>query len=60
MYLYHMVKHVVLTSFIRAIQELSPILDRVLKYLGHMMGGWKFSVLMGGHDPSTGEVSVFK
>ncbi|KAG1720356.1 uncharacterized protein EDB91DRAFT_1088869 [Suillus paluster] len=36
-----------------------PMLDRVLKYLGHMTGGWKFSVLMGGHDPSTGEVSVF-
>jgi hypothetical protein len=36
------------------------MLDRVLKYLGYMTGGWKFSVLMGGHDPSTGEVSVFK
>ncbi|KAG1855884.1 hypothetical protein C8R48DRAFT_675208 [Suillus tomentosus] len=24
-----------------------------------MTGGWKFSVLMGGHDPSTGEVLVF-
>ncbi|KAG1781392.1 hypothetical protein EV702DRAFT_1193579 [Suillus placidus] len=43
----------------RAIHELGPMLDRVLKYLGHMTGGWKFSVLMGGHDPSTGEVSVF-
>ncbi|KAG1720179.1 uncharacterized protein EDB91DRAFT_1088932 [Suillus paluster] len=43
----------------KAIHELSPMLDRVLKYLGHMTGGWKFSVLMGGHDPSTGEVSVF-
>ncbi|KAG1724895.1 uncharacterized protein EDB91DRAFT_1087322 [Suillus paluster] len=42
-----------------AIHELGPMLDRDLKYLGHMTGGWKFSVLMGGHDPSTGEVSVF-
>ncbi|KAG1819929.1 hypothetical protein EV424DRAFT_1539731 [Suillus variegatus] len=46
-------------SKIKAIQELGPMLDRVLKYLSHMTGGWKFSVLMGGHDPSTGEVSVF-
>ncbi|KAG2108397.1 uncharacterized protein F5147DRAFT_773604 [Suillus discolor] len=44
---------------IKAINELGPMLDQVLKYLGHMTGGWKFSVLMGGHDPSTGEVSVF-
>jgi hypothetical protein len=23
------------------------------------MGGWKFTIFMGGDDPSTGEVSVF-
>ncbi|KAG2339654.1 hypothetical protein BDR05DRAFT_950989 [Suillus weaverae] len=46
-------------SKIKAIHKLGPMLDRVLKYLGHMTGGWKFSVLMGGHDPSTGEMSVF-
>ncbi|KAG2051239.1 hypothetical protein BDR06DRAFT_1010589 [Suillus hirtellus] len=44
---------------LKAIQELGPVLDCVLKYLGHMMGGWKFSVLMGGRDPMTGEASVF-
>jgi hypothetical protein len=44
----------------RAIRELGPMLDRVLQYLGHITGGWKFTVLMGGHDPNTGEVSVFK
>ncbi|KAG2338572.1 hypothetical protein BDR05DRAFT_951855 [Suillus weaverae] len=43
----------------RAIHELGPMLDCILQYLGHITGGWKFSVLMGGHDPSTGEVSVF-
>ncbi|KAG1817375.1 hypothetical protein EV424DRAFT_1540467 [Suillus variegatus] len=46
-------------SKIKAIRELSPMLDRILKYLGHATGGWKFTVLMGGHDPSTGEVSMF-
>ncbi|KIK32038.1 hypothetical protein CY34DRAFT_111139 [Suillus luteus UH-Slu-Lm8-n1] len=46
-------------SKIKAIRELGPMLDRILKYLGHATGGWKFTVLMGGHDPSTGEVSMF-
>lgn len=36
------------------------MLDRILKYLAYATGGWKFSILMGGNDPSTGEVSVFK
>ncbi|KAG2345651.1 hypothetical protein BDR05DRAFT_946689 [Suillus weaverae] len=44
---------------LKAIQELGPVLDHVLKYLGHMTCGWKFTVLMGGRDPMTGEVSVF-
>ncbi|KAG1786547.1 uncharacterized protein HD556DRAFT_1449637 [Suillus plorans] len=43
----------------KAICELGPMLDRILQYLGHIMGGWKFTMLMGGHDPSTGKVSVF-
>ncbi|KAG2153811.1 hypothetical protein DEU56DRAFT_951204 [Suillus clintonianus] len=43
----------------KAIRELGPMLDRILQYLRHITGGWKFTVLMGGHDPSTGEVSVF-
>ncbi|KAG1781167.1 hypothetical protein EV702DRAFT_1042307 [Suillus placidus] len=43
---------------LKAIQELGPVLDRVLKYLGHMTGGWKFTILMGGRDPMTGEASV--
>ncbi|KAG1845841.1 hypothetical protein F4604DRAFT_1688606 [Suillus subluteus] len=43
----------------RAICELGPMLDRILKYLSYATGGWKFSILMGGNDPSTGEVSVF-
>ncbi|KAG1789116.1 uncharacterized protein HD556DRAFT_1447179 [Suillus plorans] len=44
---------------IKAIRELGPMLDRIFKYLAYATGGWKFSVLMGGNDPSTGEVSVF-
>ncbi|KAG1881239.1 hypothetical protein F4604DRAFT_1922245 [Suillus subluteus] len=44
---------------IKAIRELGPMLDRILKYLAHATGGWKFTILMGGKDPSTGEVSVF-
>ncbi|KAG2038578.1 hypothetical protein BDR03DRAFT_1009804 [Suillus americanus] len=44
---------------IKAIRELGPMLDCILQYLRHITGGWKFTVLMGGHDPSTGEVSVF-
>ncbi|KAG1853650.1 hypothetical protein F4604DRAFT_1686242 [Suillus subluteus] len=44
---------------IKAICELGPMLDQILKYLAYAMGGWKFSILMGGNDPSTGEVSVF-
>ncbi|KAG1797298.1 hypothetical protein EV424DRAFT_1352801 [Suillus variegatus] len=44
---------------IKAIHELGPMLDRILKYLAHATGGWKFTILMGGKDPSTGEVSVF-
>ncbi|KAG2126513.1 hypothetical protein DEU56DRAFT_916029 [Suillus clintonianus] len=39
--------------------KLGPMLDRILKYLAHATGGWKFTILMGGKDPSTGEVSVF-
>ncbi|KAG1806128.1 uncharacterized protein BJ212DRAFT_1303780 [Suillus subaureus] len=42
-----------------AICELGPMLDQILKYLAYAMGGWKFMILMGGNDPSTGEVSVF-
>lgn len=51
-----------LTSILcgRAIRELGPMLDRILKYLAHITGGWKFTVLMGGRDPRTGETSVFK
>ncbi|KAG1888678.1 hypothetical protein F4604DRAFT_1674326 [Suillus subluteus] len=44
---------------IKAIHELGPMLDQILKYLAYATGGWKFSILMGGNDPSTGEVSVF-
>ncbi|KAJ8581683.1 hypothetical protein M405DRAFT_846883 [Rhizopogon salebrosus TDB-379] len=47
------------TTRLKAIRELAPVLDRVLKYLAYMTGGWKFSILMGGVDPSTNEVSVF-
>ncbi|KAG2038606.1 hypothetical protein BDR03DRAFT_1009596 [Suillus americanus] len=47
------------TTRIKAIYELGPMLDRILKYLAYAMGGWKFTILMGGNDPSTGEVSVF-
>jgi hypothetical protein len=36
------------------------MLDRILKYLAYAMGEWKFMIFMGGDDPSTGEVSVFK
>ncbi|KAG1789963.1 uncharacterized protein HD556DRAFT_1446538 [Suillus plorans] len=44
---------------VKAIQQLGPMLDRILKYLAHITGGWKFTVLMGGRDPGTGETSVF-
>ncbi|KAG2051166.1 hypothetical protein BDR06DRAFT_1010703 [Suillus hirtellus] len=44
---------------VRAIHKLGPMLDWILKYLGYATGGWKFTVLMGGHDPDTGEVSMF-
>ncbi|KAG2356876.1 hypothetical protein BDR07DRAFT_1491343 [Suillus spraguei] len=44
---------------VKAIRELGPMLDRILKYLVHIAGGWKFTVLMGGRDPRTGETSVF-
>ncbi|KAG2086102.1 uncharacterized protein F5147DRAFT_781765 [Suillus discolor] len=44
---------------VKAIRELGPMLDRILKYLAHITGGWKFTVLMGGRDPTTGEASVF-
>ncbi|KAG2342077.1 hypothetical protein BDR05DRAFT_949333 [Suillus weaverae] len=44
---------------VKAIQELGPMLDCILKYLAHIMGRWKFTVLMGGRDPRTGEMSVF-
>ncbi|KAG1740074.1 hypothetical protein EDD22DRAFT_959249 [Suillus occidentalis] len=44
---------------IKAIHELGPMLDWILKYLAYATGGWKFMILMGGKDPSTGEVSVF-
>ncbi|KAG2127508.1 hypothetical protein DEU56DRAFT_758625 [Suillus clintonianus] len=44
---------------VKAIRELGPMLDRILKYLAHITGGWKFTVLMGGRDPRTGETSVF-
>ncbi|KIK45930.1 hypothetical protein CY34DRAFT_10100 [Suillus luteus UH-Slu-Lm8-n1] len=44
---------------IKAICELGPMLDWILKYLAYATGGWKFTILMGGKDPSTGEVSVF-
>ncbi|KAG2357824.1 hypothetical protein BDR07DRAFT_1379857 [Suillus spraguei] len=47
------------TKVNRAIQELGPMLDHILKYLAHITGGWKFTVLMGGRDPRTGETSVF-
>ncbi|KAG2365203.1 hypothetical protein BDR07DRAFT_1481582 [Suillus spraguei] len=35
------------------------MLDCILKYLTHITGGWKFTVLMGGRDPRTGETSVY-
>ncbi|KAG2083829.1 uncharacterized protein F5147DRAFT_782763 [Suillus discolor] len=44
---------------VKAIRELGPMLDRILKYLAHITGGWKFTILMGGRDPTTGEASVF-
>ncbi|KAG1787159.1 uncharacterized protein HD556DRAFT_1449088 [Suillus plorans] len=44
---------------VKAIRELGPMLDRILKYLAHITGGWKFTVFMGGRDPRTGETSVF-
>ncbi|KAG2030389.1 hypothetical protein BDR03DRAFT_987132 [Suillus americanus] len=44
---------------IKAIRELGPMLDRILKYLAYATGVRKFTILMGGNDPSTGEVSVF-
>ncbi|KAG1823939.1 uncharacterized protein BJ212DRAFT_1534062 [Suillus subaureus] len=44
---------------IKAIHELGPMIDWILKYLAYATGGWKFTILMGGKDPSTGEVSVF-
>ncbi|KAG2103749.1 uncharacterized protein F5147DRAFT_775876 [Suillus discolor] len=44
---------------IKAIHELCLMLDWILKYLAYATGGWKFSILMGGNDPSTGEVSVY-
>ncbi|KAG1796192.1 hypothetical protein EV424DRAFT_1547139 [Suillus variegatus] len=47
------------TTRIKAIRELGPMLDRILKYLAYATGGWKFTILMGGNDPNTGEVSVF-
>ncbi|KAG2358420.1 hypothetical protein BDR07DRAFT_1379413 [Suillus spraguei] len=45
---------------VKAIQELGPMLDCILKYLAHITGRWKFTVLMGGRDPRMGETSVFK
>ncbi|KAG1766013.1 hypothetical protein EV702DRAFT_1050804 [Suillus placidus] len=38
---------------LRAIHELPTILDHIFQHLSHMMGGWKFSVLMGGRDPES-------
>ncbi|KAG2358783.1 hypothetical protein BDR07DRAFT_1488999 [Suillus spraguei] len=32
---------------VKAIRELGPMLDHILKYLVHITGGWKFTVLMG-------------
>ncbi|OJA14170.1 hypothetical protein AZE42_14090 [Rhizopogon vesiculosus] len=35
------------------------MLDRIFKYLSHATGGWKFTVLMGGHDPVINDVAVY-
>ncbi|KAG2147865.1 uncharacterized protein EDB93DRAFT_1250371 [Suillus bovinus] len=45
---------------IKAIYEVGPMLDCILRYLTYATGGWKFLILMGSNNPSMGEVSVFK
>ncbi|KAG1868744.1 hypothetical protein C8R48DRAFT_771520 [Suillus tomentosus] len=44
---------------VKAIRELGPMLDRVFRYLSHATGGWKFSVLMAGPDPTKGGTVVY-
>ncbi|KAG1819097.1 uncharacterized protein BJ212DRAFT_1495422 [Suillus subaureus] len=44
---------------VKAIHELPMILDQIFQHLTCMTGGWKFSVLMGGHDPESGGTMHF-
>ncbi|KAG1723256.1 uncharacterized protein EDB91DRAFT_1255731 [Suillus paluster] len=44
---------------VKAIRELGPMLDCVFCYLSHATGGWKFSVLMAGPDPTKGGTVVY-
>lgn len=36
------------------------MLDRVFRYMSHATGGWKFSVLMAGPDPTLGGTMVYE
>ncbi|KAG1787540.1 hypothetical protein EV424DRAFT_1356486 [Suillus variegatus] len=45
---------------VKAIRELGPMLDRVFRYISHATGGWKFSVLMAGLDPTKGGTVVYE
>lgn len=36
------------------------MLDRVFRYISHATGGWKFSVLMAGLDPTKGGTVVYE
>ncbi|KAG1832390.1 hypothetical protein EV424DRAFT_1533564 [Suillus variegatus] len=44
---------------VKAIRELGPMLDRIFRYLSYATGGWKFSVLMAGPDPTKGGTAVY-
>ncbi|KAG2111338.1 uncharacterized protein F5147DRAFT_794193 [Suillus discolor] len=43
----------------KAIRELGPMLDCIFRYLSYATGGWKFSVLMAGPDPTKGGMAVY-
>ncbi|KAG0696459.1 hypothetical protein DFH29DRAFT_1004534 [Suillus ampliporus] len=45
---------------VKAIRELGPMLDRMFRYISHTTGGWKFSVLMAGPDPTQGRTVVYE
>ncbi|KAG1738093.1 uncharacterized protein EDB91DRAFT_1249396 [Suillus paluster] len=45
---------------VKAIRELGPMLDCVFHYISHATGGWKFSVLMAGPDPTQGGTVVYE